>query len=342
MLEFETMSLRRRTIRFLVICGLIAVTTFPARRAHATHSSPAQVDLRSRADSRQGIVIGANLVDVAVSVSDRQGRLVPGLTKDEFAVFDDGVKQEVAHFSDLDAPISVGIVYDVSGSVAGSIGRSAQALERFIETSHQENAFFLVTFNGRAVVSQDFTRGDPASIVKPLASMRPNGQTALYDAMYLALERVKQGPHARRAILVISDGRDNYSSRTFAELRDAIRESGVIIYAVGIAANSNDKRPDAGPLVLDQIAETSGGRAFFAAPYDQAGLMQDCARIALELRHQYSLGFYPSDPLGKAKHHRIRIKVDAPRELGRLSLSYRGSYQSFRSPNGDLGRQATH
>src|SRR5215467_5533732 len=152
MLESEAMVLGRRTIRFLVICGLVAVTTFPARRAHATHSSPAQVDLRSRADSRQSIVIGANLVDVAVSVSDSQGRFVPGLTKDEFEVFDDGVKQQVAHFSDLDAPVSIGIVYDVSGSMAGSIDRSVQALEQFIETSHQEDAFFLVTFNGHAVV----------------------------------------------------------------------------------------------------------------------------------------------------------------------------------------------
>lgn len=333
--------MHKRTIGFLVICGL-AATAFPAGRVHAARQSGrTRVDLRSGADSGQSIVIGANLVDVAVSVSDSQGRFVPGLTKDEFEIFDDGVKQQVAHFSDLDAPISIGIVYDVSGSMAGSINRSIHALERFIETSHQDDAFFLVTFNGRPVVTQDFTRGDPATIARPLALTRPNGQTALYDALYLALERVKQGPHTRRAILVISDGRDNDSTRTFAELRAAIRESGVIIYTVGITANSGDKRPDVGRLVLDQIAETSGGRAFFPVPYDQAGLMQDCSRIALELRHQYSLGFYPSDPLSKTKQHRIRVKVDAPRELGRLSLTYRGSYQSFKSPDGDLGRQAT-
>src|SRR5215510_3078200 len=144
MLESKGMAMQKRTIGFLLICGLAAIT-FPARRVHtATQLGRAQVDLNSKGDSGQSIVIGTNLVDVAVSVSDRQGRFVPGLTRDEFEVFDDGVKQQVAHFSDVDAPISIGIVYDVSGSMAGSINRSIHALERFIETSHQDDAFFLV------------------------------------------------------------------------------------------------------------------------------------------------------------------------------------------------------
>src|SRR5215471_12438958 len=197
-------------------------------------------------DSDQKIVIGANLVDVAVSVSDSHGRFVPGLTRGEFEVFDNGVKQQVTHFSDIDAPISIGIVYDTSGSMEGNISRSAYALSRFIETSHDQDAFFLVTFSGRPVIAQDFSRGDPTSMLNRLASARPSGQTALYDAVLLALDRVKQGPHARQAILVISDGRDNHSDHTFADLRTAVREAGVIIYAIGITTGAGDRQPDVG------------------------------------------------------------------------------------------------
>jgi len=243
----------------------------------------------------------------------------------------------VAHFSDLDTPITIGIVYDVSGSMGGRIDRSARALERLIDTSHNDDAFFLVTFNGRTALAQDFTRGDPASIAGRLASVRPGGQTALYDAVYMALEKARQGPYSRQAVLVISDGQDNKSTHTFSELGAAIKESGVVIYAIGITSPTTDRRPDTGRLVLDQIAEMSGGRAFFPVAYDETGLTNDCAKIALELRHQYSLGFYPTDPPAEPRTHRIRVKVDAPRELGRLSLSYRGSYQAFSSPD-SLGR----
>jgi len=329
--------------RFLVLGVLVAGLIFGVGLVPSAISTTAQLGLRANSgtrpaapDSGQKIVIGANLVDVAVSVSDSRGRFVPGLTRDEFQVFDNGVKQQVTHFSDLDAPISIGIVYDISGSMDRSINRSVQALARFIETSHDQDDFFLVTFAGRAAIAQDLSRGDPGTMLNQLASVRPSGQTALYDAVLLALEQVKQGPHARRALLVISDGRDNHSDHTFSDLRAAVRESGVIIYAVGITANSNDRQPDVGRLVLTQIAESSGGRAFFPVPYDEASTAQDCARIALELRHQYSLGFYPTDTPGTTRYHRIRVKLDAPKDLGRISLSYRTTYPSFKSP--DIGK----
>jgi Ca-activated chloride channel homolog len=329
------------SIRIALIVGSVFVPAIGnaicGQGLRPASQSGAQSPLRSADNNRavasepgDKIVIGANLVNIAVAVSDTQGRFVPGLSKDEFEVFDNGVRQQVAHFSDLDAPISIGIVYDVSGSMGGKIDRSARALKRFIETSHDQDAFFLITFNGRSALAQDFTRGDPTPIVDRLASVRPYGQTALYDAVYLALEKVNRGPHARQAILLISDGQDNNSSHSFAELCNAIKESGVMIYTIGITAQSGDRRPDIGRFVLDQIAEMSGGRSFFPTPYDESGLMEDCARIALELRHQYSIGFYPTDPLSETKYHRIKVRVAAPKEIGRLSLAYRERYQSFR------------
>src|SRR5215471_17826937 len=192
-------------IALLLACGVFGpgVTTSPEIRL-CSKSSAVQLDLRARpaaAPPEEKIVIGANLVDVAVSVSDSHGRFVPGLTRDEFQVFDNGVKQQVTHFSDLDAPISIGIVYDISGSMDRSINRSVQALARFIETSHDQDDFFLVTFAGRAAIAQDLSRGDPGTVLNRLSSVRPSGQTALYYAVLLALEQVKQGPHARPALL---------------------------------------------------------------------------------------------------------------------------------------------
>jgi Ca-activated chloride channel family protein len=287
------------------------------------------------------IVIGANLVNIAITVSDSNGRFIAGLNKNDFEIFDDGVKQELAHFSDQDAPISIGIVYDVSGSMGSKIERSFRALSRFVETSLDEDAFFLITFNGRSTLAQDFTRGDPRPIVDRLASIKPHGQTALYDAVYLALEKVRQGPHSRQAILVVSDGQDNSSSHTFAELSAAVRESGVIIYTVGIGGPSRDPRPDVGRFVLNQIAEMSGGRSFFPVPYDDSALAEDCARIALELRHQYSIGFYPTGPTVGARRHKIRVRVVSPRTLGRLSLAYKGTYDPFQPPSSDAQPAAT-
>jgi Ca-activated chloride channel family protein len=340
---------KTRSFNTALIMGFVWVAlvgTVSGQSGRTAAGSGATRDLQSSEDASRAqaeaggkVVIGANLVNVSVSVSDSQGRFVPGLNKDVFEVFDNGAKQQVVHFSDLDSPLSIGIVYDVSGSMGGNIERSAQALKRFLETSHDQDAFFLLTFNGRAALTQDFMQGDPASIVNGLASVKPNGQTALYDAIYMALEKIKEGPYARQALLVISDGQDNHSSRTFGELNSAVKESGVIIYTIGITGRSADRRPDVGRLVLDQIAETSGGRSFFPSPYDESGLMDDCSRIALELRRQYSIGFYPDGLTGETpKLHKIKVRIDAPRELGRLSLSYRASYQSFGLPH----RMARH
>ena len=275
------------------------------------------------------VTLGTDIVNVTISVTDSYGRFVTGLGKDHFEVFDDKVKQQIAHFTDEDAPVSLGIVYDVSGSMKERIGRSMKALRRFIDTSHNDDDFFLIAFNDRAKLIQDFTvSGD--NVLGHLMFVNPHGSTALYDAAYLAVEKVQQGRHSKKALLIISDGQDNNSRYTYKELRNRVKEADVQIYAIGITDPASDALAGFGRSVLEEITRMTGGRAFFPNAYNEPELVEICTRIALELRHQYSIGFYPTDIASEAKWHKVQVKINPPRGLGRLSLLYREGYQSFK------------
>lgn len=275
------------------------------------------------------LILNTGVVNVLISVTDTYGRFVTGLTKDHFDLFDDKVKQNIAHFTDDDAPISVGIVYDVSGSMKERIMRSIKALRRFMETSHDDDDFFLIGFNDRAKLVQDFTTSSE-QVVGHLMFVNPKGSTALYDASYLAVEKVAQGRHQKKALLIISDGQDNNSRYTYKELRNRVKEADVQIYAIGITDPATDSMAGYGRGVLEEISRMTGGRAFFPNAYNEPELVEICTRIALELRHQYSIGFYPSDLTSDAKWHKLNVKINPPKGLGRLSLSYKDGYQSFK------------
>jgi Ca-activated chloride channel family protein len=272
--------------------------------------------------------LGTDLVNVTVSVTDSYGRFVTGLSRDHFEIFDDKVKQQIAHFTDDDVPVSLGIVYDVSGSMKERIGRSIRALRRFIDTSHQDDDFFLIAFNDRANLAEDFTTSGE-KIASHLMFVAPRGSTALYDAAYLGVEKVTQGRHKKRALLIISDGQDNNSRYSYKELRNRVKEADVQIYAIGITDPAVDSLAGYGRSVLEEMARMTGGRAFFPNAYNEPELIEICTRIALELRHQYSLAFYPTDLDRQSKWHKVQVKLNPPKGLGRLSLNYREGYESF-------------
>src|SRR5262249_27604980 len=289
----------------------------PASPAAAT--APRLDDTKPKpAGQDNALQLATGVVNVTVSVTDPYGRVVTGLSKDHFEVFDDRVKQQSAHVTDDDAPVSLGIVYDVSGSMKERIGRSIRALRRFIETSHNDDDFFLIGFNDRAKLVQDFTTsGD--RIIGHLMFVAPKGSTALYDAAYIAVEKVAQGRHKKKALLIISDGQHNNSRYTYKELRNRVKEADVQIYAIGITDPASDSLAGFGRSVLEEITRITGGRAFFPNAYNKPELVEICTRIALELRHQYSLAFYPTDRDSEAKWHKLQVKVNPPKGLGRLS-----------------------
>jgi Ca-activated chloride channel family protein len=266
------------------------------------------------------VQLQARLVSMTVTVSDPLGRFVTGLQKKNFEIFDDGVKQEISHFSDEDAPLTLGIVYDVSGSMGDLTSRSFQALRRLFETSHKEDEYFIIAFNSRAQLVQDFTTS-PSEILSRVTFVKAKGSTALYDGVYLGIEKAKQGHHRKKALLIISDGEENSSRYSGRELRDMLKESDVPVYSIGIS------QLFAGMGTLQSLSGWSGGMAF--APMDEPSTRDIYTRIALMLRHQYAIGFYPTDAGRVVDWHKVRINVNAPRGLGRLAVSYKNAYRSF-------------
>lgn len=274
------------------------------------------------------VTIGRDLVTLHVTVTDPYGRFVTGLDKSHFEVYDDKIKQEISFFSDADAPLTLGIVYDVSGSMSSRIQRSLHALRRFVETSHTDDEFFLVGFNQRAQLVRDFTTGGE-SVVNALTLVAPDGNTALYDAAYLGIEKARQGRHTKRALLIVSDGQDNHSRYTFREIRDMIKEADVQVYAIGVV--DLFREGDLGPYgqaVLEEITRVTGGRAFF--PSSDEELVDVCTQIALELRHQYSIGYYPTTNIRDGRYHKLRVKVTPPPGLPKLSVRAREGYYGIK------------
>jgi len=274
--------------------------------------------------------LGTNLVIVPVTVMDPYDRFVTGLKKQHFEIYDEKVKQEIAFFSEEDAPISIGIIFDRSGSMREKINRSRIALRRFIDASHPDDEFFVICFNHEADLIQEFTPS-AEQIMSKLTLVEATGRTALYDATYLGLEKIRQGKHARKALLIISDGQDNSSRYSYGQVRNLVKESEVQIYGIGIFGmhERGTSNESIGRSILEEITAMTGGRAFY--PDTPVELDDVITRIALELRHQYSLGFYPTDTSREGEWRRLRVRVNPPRGLPRLTVRAREGYYAIQN-----------
>ena len=272
------------------------------------------------------VKIKTDLVTLTLTVTDLYGRYVSGLNKNAFTITDNSQDQEIQFFSDSDAPVSVGIIFDLSGSMSGEkILKAQKALSRFIATSHPSDEYFLIGFNSRAQLLLDRTR-DGDAVLRKLTMVQPNKNTALYDAVYLGVERVARGSHQKRALLIISDGQDNNSRYNFGELRRLLKESDVVAYSVGIVdrADSGNALGMQGEAWLEEISSVTGGKAFF--PQTDVEMDEIFERIALELRHQYSIGYTPKDFQPDGKWRKVKVKVKPPRGLPRLTVRGRDGY----------------
>lgn len=263
------------------------------------------------------------LVNLTVTVTDRQGRAVAGIAERDIEVYEDKIRQKIEHYSADDAPVSVGVVFDLSGSMRDKIEQSRAALKAFVETSHAEDDFFLVGFNRRASLLAEFCDGD--GLERRLNVVNAQGETALYDAIYLGIEKVQQGRHHRRALLIISDGEDNASRYTLDQLRRRLRESDVQLYCVGFnRAASSDKaeqrRAMRGRMILDDIARLTGGRALFVN--SASDLEEAATRVALELRHQYSVSYIPTNQQRDGRWRKIQVRVNQPEVIVRAREGY--------------------
>jgi len=268
--------------------------------------------------------VEANLVLVPMTVTDDQNRLVTGLEKENFYVYENNQPQSIRTFSTDDAPISIGIIFDLSGSMNNKYARSRRALSEFMRTSNPQDEFFVVAFNDRPNIVVDYTN-NVDDVDARMVMLKPQNRTALIDAVYLGLNKLKDAKYERKALLIISDGGDNRSRYTESELRRAVRESDVQIYAIGIFdPNAPTEEERNGPGLLMDMCEQTGGRLFHVT--DVAELGDIASRISAELRNEYVVGYKPTDLHHDGNWRKLKVKLNPPPGLPQLSVHNRQGY----------------
>lgn len=269
------------------------------------------------------IKVDVDLVLVPVTVTDGMGRIVSGLRQDNFAVYDDKQPQRIVSFSSEDAPFSVGLVFDTSGSMKGKMDTARLAAQAFWQSANPDDEVFLVTFSQRAELQVDFTR-DFADIQNGLLFAVPRGPTALIDAIDLALRRLKSAHNTRKALLVVSDGGDNNSRRSTRELMRFAKEADAQIYAIGIHDRPQTFEERGGPLLLGELAEATGGQHFMVWSANE--LPDIAARIGVALHDQYMIGYHPPAGAEPGKWRQVRVRLQAPKGLPDLRVYARTGY----------------
>lgn len=274
-------------------------------------------------DPSSKISVDLNLVVLPVTVRDRKGGFASDLAKDNFEIYEDGAKQSIRLFRHEDIPVTVGVVVDHSGSMTKKMGDVVAAAENFARLSNPEDEMFVVNFNERVSLGlpsdAPFTHS-PNEMQKAIENAPVAGQTALYDALDVAMDRLKAGTADKKVLVVISDGGDNASSHTMPEILRKAGESNAIVYTLGIFDPTD---PDQNIGVLKKLAKENGGEAFFPARYNEA--VNICGEIARDIRHQYTLG-YISTNTKPAGHRSVRVTAKAP---GRdLAIRTRTGYEA--------------
>ncbi len=262
--------------------------------------------------------VGVETVFVKISVTDPLNRYVTGLEKQHFKVYEDKVEQGITHFTQESAPISVGILFDISGSMKDNIHTARNSVVRFLESGNPDDEFFLVTFNQKTTLVQSFTH-QSSSIQNQISFSQPGGRTALYDAVYLGLEQIKNGKNEKKALILITDGEDNSSRYTASEVREFAKESDVQIYAIGEEGKLGYGRSE-----IQNIVGLTGGRAFFPNNFNELDYYIDL--IHAELRNQYIVGYAPSNKNRDGKWRRIKVKLEPPEGLPKLIVHAKEGY----------------
>ena len=277
----------------------------------------------SHRDAR--IRVDVNLVQVPMTVTDPMNRLVTGLEKENFVVYDDNVGQTIKYFSSDDAPLTIGVVFDLSGSMSSKFVRARKALTEFLRTSNPQDEFFVVGFNDRPSIIVDYT-SDPDDVEARMVMLKPENRTALIDAVYLGIDHLRQAKYERKALLIISDGGDNRSRYTENELRRVVRESDVQIYSIGIFDSYAPTQEEvAGPDLLKEICEMTGGR-LFSVGNDVNDLQDIAGRISAELRNEYVIGYTPSVVKHDGNWRKLRVRLVPPPGLPLLTPHFRQGY----------------
>lgn len=276
--------------------------------------------------------VDTSLVLIPVTVTDTFGAPVTGLNHESFRIFEDQVEQKIAAVYTEDAPVSVGLLLDSSGSMRSKWRKATEAAAALFRTSGDQDEFFLIEFNDRAKLVLPFTP-DSGEVCAQIARSKPSGRTSLIDAIYLAVAQMKHARYPRRALVIVSDGGDNWSRHSVREMKDALIESGVQVYAMGIFDPDYDHNHPVeerdGPELLDEITALSGGRDFRIDSADDLPSISE--RLGRQLHSQYLLGYYSTDPTRDGRYRKVQVKLTLP-NASDLRTTYRRGYYSLTDP----------
>jgi Ca-activated chloride channel family protein len=301
-----------------------STNTAPSTEPKGTEAAPESGTTSLKIHPGSFIRMNVDMVLVPVTITDPLNRLVTGLEKEDFQVYENSNEEKIASFASEDAPVSIGIIFDLSGSMTSKLIRAREAILQFIKTANPQDEFFVIGFNDRPELIEDFT-SSVEDIQARLATVHSGHRTALLDAIYYGINKMADAHHERKALLVVSDGGDNRSRFTEGEVRAKVREADVEIYSIGIFdpyAPTPEERT--GPQLLDDISSSTGGRLFRVDDVDE---MSDIAeKISTELRNQYVIGYKPKDLSRDGKWRKVKVKVNPPPGLPPLTVYARTGY----------------
>ena len=275
------------------------------------------------------ISVDVNLVVLNVTVTDRQGHFVSGLSGQNFRVYENGVLQTLQHFAHEDVPVTAGLVVDHSGSMRSKIAEVSAAARTFAQAANPKDEMFVVNFNEyvqSALPPGTRFTSDPAMLEQAIARAPTTGRTALYDAMATALDLLNEGTLPKKVLLTISDGGDNASTHKLPEIVKRAEQSSAIIYTIGIF---DEEDPDRNPRVLKRLADATGGLAFFPSQLEQVTSI--CAQIARDIRNQYTIAYTPVIPAKPGEYRGIRVVAESPHH-GKLTVRTRTGYRAAGAP----------
>ena len=303
-------------------------TAKPAPAAAPKDAKPvisgADVAVKGTSSGHSSLLVNADLVLVPFTVTDPQNRLVTGLERSNFQIFDNNLAQTIKSFATEDAPLSIGIVFDLSGSMQSKFVRARKALSEFLRTTNPQDEFFVIGFNDRPAVLVDYT-SDVEDVEARMVMLRPENRTALIDAIYLGVNKLRDAKYTRKALLVVSDGGDNRSRYTDGELNRVVRESEVQIYSVGIFdAYAPTVEEQNGPQLLHELSEATGGRLFQVR--DVQDLSDIAERISEELRSEYVIGYTPTDRRHNGVYRKLNVRLLPPPGLPDMTVHNREGY----------------
>jgi Ca-activated chloride channel homolog len=319
---------------FLLLCfarGQSAddVHIFPSIGPNHPKSTSDTVPVETQTDStplNNPLRVDVDVVLVPVTVSDSENRPVTTLKKQDFALFEEGERKEIRYFSAEEAPLSVAILLDVSKSMSDKVDTERAAIVEFFNNAHPDDEYFAITFSDRPREVASATQSINELETK-LTAIEPGGPTAMLDAVYLAVSKLRSARYTRKAIVIFSDGGDNASRYTLREIKNMVQESDVQIYAIGLFDTFffGTLEEKLGKLWLSEITDATGGRTITVD--NSMKLPEAAATISRELRNQYTLGYRPDGP-NASKWRKIKVRVTQPDREQRLHAFYRKGYSA--------------